>query len=52
MKEAKHGNGLDSFSQTHFISKYNISVVSPPVLPTNQSDKENVFIMLYIYVYT
>jgi len=52
MKKAKHGNRLDSFSQTHFISKYDISVVSPPVSPTNQFDKENVFIMLYIYVYT
>jgi hypothetical protein len=38
MKEAKHGYRLDSFSQTHFISKYNISIVSPPVLPVKQSE--------------
>ena len=50
MKEAKHGNRLDSFSQTHFISKYNISIVSPPVTPIKQSENK-VFVLCCAYMY-
>jgi hypothetical protein len=49
MKEAKHGNRLDSFPQTHFISKYNISIISPPVSPIKQS-KNEIFVFCCAYM--
>lgn len=51
MKEAKHGNWLNGFSQTHLIGKNNISVISPPVLQINQwawTGKQGAFVM-HIY---
>jgi hypothetical protein len=40
MKEAKHGNRLNCFSQAHLISKYNISVISPSVSPIKIDEAE------------